>query len=479
MFPRYRYLRLLHLLTAGMLFGGCAPDYPLLAGSHDNPAPDRLSFPLAAAGPHLLDHRGSVVTLIGDTPWSLAAQLDSAEVLHYLDVRARQGFNAIMFNLIEHRYADGAPSNVFGEPPFNAVLPDGEEDLTAFNPSYWDHVEWIVEEASERGLACFLVPAYLGANFNSAGWSQELVANGPAGVVSYGDSLTRRFAPHENVIWVLGGDSGPIVREQDLREEVDALASSLRHAPPGALLTAHSRRQRSALDSYDAPWLDINTTYSDVDDGPERLLDDYVRSKSHPRGPLPSLWIEGDYENGPGISEALVRAQMYWSLLSGARGHFYGAHPVWYFGASAASHFADSERPPYDSWRSALDSDAANDVIHLRWLMQEVPLHDLRPDLEGELVVSPRPKGDSWIASAYATDRSVAVVYTPRRRTLTLDLTFFDGPSVRIRWISPRTGAQWDAGLHPAEGRVRLPPPDRGDWLLTLETEPSTRPGSE
>ncbi len=70
-------------------------------------------FPLQASadGRHLVDHAGKPFLVLGDTARSQIAQLSEADIAHYLDDRARRGFNAIIVNLLEHKFASRAPSD--------------------------------------------------------------------------------------------------------------------------------------------------------------------------------------------------------------------------------------------------------------------------------------------------------------------------------------------------------------------------------
>ena len=54
----------------------------------------------------------------GDTAWSLIAQLSYGEADFYLRDRRSRGFNTVLINLIEHRFADRPPANAYGEQPF-------------------------------------------------------------------------------------------------------------------------------------------------------------------------------------------------------------------------------------------------------------------------------------------------------------------------------------------------------------------------
>ena len=67
----------------------------------------RGGFPLSV-GPgerYLVDAAGRPFLIHGDTAWSLIAQLTREDVELYLDDRRARGFNTILVNLIESRFA--------------------------------------------------------------------------------------------------------------------------------------------------------------------------------------------------------------------------------------------------------------------------------------------------------------------------------------------------------------------------------------
>jgi Protein of unknown function (DUF4038) len=84
-----------------------------LTASPPNAAGPLVKFPLAVSGNHrhLEDSAGAPFLVVGDTAWSLVAQLSEADIDRYLDDRAARGFNAIIVNLLEHKFASRAPAN--------------------------------------------------------------------------------------------------------------------------------------------------------------------------------------------------------------------------------------------------------------------------------------------------------------------------------------------------------------------------------
>src|SRR5262245_5038842 len=66
-------------------------------------------------GRYLVDVQGQPVFLQADAGWSLFAQLNTDDATTYLQSRSAAGFNAVLANLIEHKFATNAPENAYGE----------------------------------------------------------------------------------------------------------------------------------------------------------------------------------------------------------------------------------------------------------------------------------------------------------------------------------------------------------------------------
>ena len=106
---------------------------------------------------YLVDAVGRPFLLHGDTAWSLIAQLTREDAELYLDDRRARGFNTLLVNLIESRFATNAPANAYGQPPF---LQPGEYD--APNEAYFRHADWVLRRAAAKGFLVLLTPSYLG-----------------------------------------------------------------------------------------------------------------------------------------------------------------------------------------------------------------------------------------------------------------------------------------------------------------------------
>ena len=223
----------------------------------------RSIFPLRVVSGerYLVDAAGKPFLIQGDSPWTLAVRLTTEDADRYLEARRRDGFNAILFDLVAHDDAvsnvyGAAKSNAYGEAPFLRV-----GDFGSPNPRYFDHVAEIISRARDKGMLVLLVPADLGFQGGNQGWWSEMKANGAAKLREYGRYVATRYRPFDNVLWVEGGDFSPPAGARGL---VDAVANGIRSVTP-SLQTFHGGRGTSAL-AYWQPrpqWLSVNAIYTD------------------------------------------------------------------------------------------------------------------------------------------------------------------------------------------------------------------------
>jgi hypothetical protein len=420
-------------------------------------------FPLqvSSQGRYLEDQSGNAFLLNGEAAWSLIVQLNKAEVDQYLLDRQQKGFNAIYVNLIEHRFSFQNPAweNNAGDSPFSGQLAGGELDFTTPNEAYWAHVDYVLQKAESLGILVIAFPSYIGYQFNSAGWAEEMAANGTARLRSYGQWLGTRYSSQENIIWAMGGDWAPSFNSQDLSAEVTAIANGLASTDTNALITAHSSRQRSATDDYNFPWLDIDTTYSDCTASPQEL------KNSFQSGALPFFFIEGRYENSPATPRTTltcIRSQAYWSILGGAFGHFYGNSPIWSFEAAGNVSL---------TWQEGLDQPGAFDMSHVGELMRSRPFELLVPDYAHQVLTGGfgNIAAASYAAVARASDGSFMAAYIPTSRTVTVNMGSIAGSSANAWWFDPRNGNATSIGSFANSGNRSFTSPSNADWVLVID----------
>jgi hypothetical protein len=406
---------------------------------------------------YLVDAVGRPFLIQGDAAWSLIAQLTREATELYLDDRRARGFNTLLVNLIESKFATNAPANAYGQPPF--VKP-GEYD--APNEAYFRHADWVLRRAAAKGFLVLLTPSYLGFDGGPEGWYRTMVANGPDRLRLYGEYLGRRYRDFSNILWVHAGDYDP--PREDL---VRAIAQGIRTYDPRALHTAHGSPETSALDYWRGdPWLQVNNVYTN---GPvyHPALRQYARPER-----MPFFLIESTYENEHDITEQRVRTQAYQAVLSGAAGQIFGNNPIWHFDGPGL-YFASV------TWQQALGSRGAQSMTHLHDLLTSLPWWQLEPDASGVLLTAGMEGSSERAVAARSADRSFALIYLPSRRVITVDLRQLAGPCVAAQWYDPAdgqfstaTGSPFDAsGTRRFGGDLGLNSSGFEDWVLLLRSQ--------
>lgn len=421
-------------------------------------APDmRPAFPLAvdAGKRYLVDANGKPFLMHGDTAWSLIADLTREEADVYLTDRRKRGFNTILVNLIEKKYARNAPANRYGEAPF----PD-TDDFSKPNEAYFAHADWVLRRARENGLVVLLTPAYLGYGGGGEGWWREVVRNDLDALRRYGRFLGSRYRGFGNIIWVDSGDYDP-----PDKKPVQAIVDGIKETDPKALHTAHNGPDTSVADFWNhARWLDVNSVYTYEDVCP-RVTIAYQQPKRRP-----VILIESAYEFEHRATEQRIRRQAYGALLCGASGHVFGNNPIWHFGHKGLF-------PAPVGWREALGSRGAQSMTHLIGLFSAIPWWTLQPDFNHGLLTAGRGRGHDQAVAGRTRNGALAIVYIPTTRTVSVDLGQLAGPVVSARLYDPSSG-QWTklAGSPFAtRGEHHFRPPKKnaagsGDWVLVLQS---------
>lgn len=441
---------------------GSAPEYgksPASANGNDFLDLPRARYPLnhVAGLRHLVDQDGRPFLLQGDSPWSLMVQLNLEEAARYLADRRKRGFNTLLVNLLEHKYAVDPPRNRDGEGPF--LVPG---DFSTVNHRYFDHAAWVLERAHEEGHLVLLAVAYIGC-CGGDGWYAEMVRSGRQALREYGRYIAARFAHLPNIMWVHGGDANPA--DPSIVAEV---ALGIREVQPGGLHTAHTAPGHQALEVYDNPdWLDVNNVYTYEPVAPISLAA-YARPDARPFFLLESEY-EGENRRAPNVR---IRSQAWQAVLSGAMGQVFGNNPLWHFASPVPI------TPFRGSWQDALGSEASRSMTQLRRLLESMDWWRLEPDRERAMLLGWQYGGHFDAVAAVAATGDLALVYVPKRRQLRMDLHRRAPRVTRMRWYDPVSGIY--CGQRAVSAVVDpvlrvLPPHARNagadsDWVLVLDS---------
>ena len=230
--------------------------------------------------------------------------------------------------------------------------------------------------------------------------------------------------------------------------------------------TAHNaRRVMGRTPWVGATWLNVNTTYTDGIDY-QQALTAYAISP-----PLPFFLIESNYEN-EGPSTQRLRAQSYWTVLSGGFGHVFGNCPLWRFGP--VSEFCS----PTD-WKAQLNNTGSMNMRHFGTLFNSRHWQTLVPDTSHTVLTSGYgSSGQSdYATAAYASDGSSIIAYLPTSRTVTISGAQLAGASMIAWWFNPTTGAATQIGTFTTTRIQSFTSPASGDdWVLVLDSATANLP---
>lgn len=432
--------------------------------------------PLSVSANHRYLEAGSKPFFwLGDTAWLLLSRLNREETEHYLATRQRQGFNVVQVmvlhtNKMTNRY--DAPALVDGDPGRPRSTP-GSDPTKAGEYDYWDHLDWVIERAAAHGIYVAMVPAW-------GDLAMERQLN-EKNVEAYGRFIAERYGKAPNVIWLNGGDT-----RSEMRAAVwDKLGTTIKKIAPKQLMTFHPiGRTTSSWQWHQAPWLDFNMFQSGhrsyAQEGPNAIGEDnwrYVEQDLARTPPKPTIDGEPSYENIPhGLHEqsqprwqaADVRRYAWWGVMAGAFGHTYGENHVMqmFVAGSKDANFEPNQR--WDTSLTAPGAPGADQMRHLRTLIESRPMLERVPDQA--MIADNGVRYDRVLASR---GKAYAFAYTYTGRPFTLKLGVVAGSRVKAQWYSPRDGKFAPAGEFANRGVQRFDPPGEtaagNDWVLVLD----------
>jgi hypothetical protein len=425
----------------------------------------------------LIQADGSPFFYLGDTAWELFHRLNREEADRYLANRASKGFTVIQAVALAELDGLNTP-NAYGHRPLIDNDPTKPDMKDGPANDYWDHVDYIVDQATARGLVIGLLPTW-GDKWNKK-WGVGGGSFTPQSAAAYGEWLGRRYKD-KALIWILGGDR-PIETDQH-RDVIRAMARGLSQGDGGThLKTFHPPGGNgSSTWWHDDDWLDFNMRQNGhVAEFTGRY--DQTRA-DYDRTPIkPVLDGEPIYEDHPisfdpkkfGHSIAAdVRRPLYWDLFGGACGHTYGHHSVW--------QMYDPQRGqpinnPLLPWYEALDQPGAGQMQHAKHLLLSRPFLTRVPDdtviVTDRVPTSVPGAGRYRFAATRDESGSCAMVYAPAGRAFRVRMDKISGPTVKAWWFNPRTGEAKSIGEFPNTGEREFTPPDAGellDWVLVLD----------
>lgn len=401
---------------------------------------------------------------LGDTAWELLHRLNREEADYYLKNRAEKGFTVIQTVILAE--LDGLTQpNPYGQIPLK------NNDPTQPNEAYFQHVDYIINKANALGLIVGLLPTW-GDKFNKK-WGKGPEIFTPQNAKIYGEYLGKRYKG-KGIIWILGGDRNPETEAHFAI--INAMAEGLRAGHGGTqLMTYHPTGSgNSAAFFHKESWLHINMAQSGH---AERNLKNYVfQRQNYALFPVkPTLDGEPRYEDIPVNFKAEndyftshdVRQAAWWAVLSGTCGHTYGNNNVW--------QMYDASKHPgiiaaRTHWRRALDQEGAFQMGIMRKFLESIAWHTLTPDQKP--ILNDNPQEGAYQVAAITEAKDVLVAYTPKGKSLRIDLSKLIVSNLCAYWLNPRDGIKTKISDVVNEGAKEFKAPitcPTCDWVLVIE----------
>ncbi|MDQ6676289.1 MAG: glycoside hydrolase family 140 protein [Acidobacteriota bacterium] len=444
-------------------------------------APKAKRMPQLKVSPNhhfIIQDDGKPFFYLADTAWELFHRLNRKDAAEYLKTRAGQGFTAIQAVALAEEEGLTVP-NAYGKLPLIGKDPAKPATTPGANPGkpdeydYWDHVEYIIDEANRNGMYIGLLPT----------WGRWVVkrANAPGEVIftvenaqAYGEFLGKRFGK-KGVIWILGGDRESAGFEDVWRSLAKGIAigAAGKEDYDAVFMGFHPRGGGTSSTSFHTDaWLDVNM--QQTGHGLAEQVQSWAKiAKDYQLDPpKPVIDAEPLYEDHPlafqsrinGYSlDAHIRQRAYWDLFAGACGHTYGNHAVWQF-------YAPGRKPvngPLMYWQDAVHRPGANEMQYVRQLIESRPILSRVPD---QSLIQDELQGADHISATRGD--GYAFIYDAQGRPFTVNMGKISGERVKARWFNPRSGDSTEAGEFQNQGAHGFVAPSEGlssDWVLILD----------
>ncbi len=431
---------------------------------------------------------------MGDTAWELFHRLTREEAIHYLNSRQKQQFNVIMAVALAELDGLRQP-NMYGDVPFKDLETLEWAITPASNPNsaeeydYWDHVDFVIQEAAKRDMYIGLLPTWGDKVAYHWGAGPMVFNNNPEAAYTYARKLAERYKHQWNIIWILGGDR-PGTYERDGRYHDDrpvwrAMANAIEEVYENdVFITYHPSWPETTAFFPDENWLDMHALQSSHGNRTFKAWETIREGlRVEPRRPMMDL--EPCYEDHPVnvwdgrwtraergyFDDYDVRARTYRGVFAGGCGAVYGHHQIW--------QFVDTTRndpvwigDTIIGWQRALTAKAANHIHHLKDLMLSQP--DFNRVEDNSLVVS--DLGSDYRDVIIATRNrkaTYAMVYLPQPKPVEIDLNRLSNGRKRVSWFNPVTGRYTRVKGKFSNGIQIFTPPNQQqkDWVLVIDVK--------
>jgi hypothetical protein len=402
---------------------------------------------------------GTRFWFFGDTNWRLFCSHDEKKlnrdtVRHYIDVRARQGYNYIHADMLGYVARPSAVNE--GGPAF---LDKGQEKP---NPAYFREADGRLRYLNDKGITCGLIFAW---GQGDVSWPRFA---GDEARLRYARYLTARYAAF-NTVLIVAGEWQFMKDRKDLFRQ---MGQEVRRADPhGRMIAIHPGPGiESNGDLADEPWMSFAEYLQAYQVGGNREATDVDRDKLYRyvlqfRGKSAPL-VNSEYayflrdQNFDGkvdkpnshTRETFRRAS--WMMPMA------GAYLVTGFGTTYFGGHRDAGIFDVDAERNR---PAETDLEHLRRFFNALEWWRFSPDRT--LAAAEKP----GYAYCLADEGRAYVVYVSGAERATLDLGKA-GPAGdwQVRRYDPREGRFQELPIVDGRAVIELALPDRQDWVFHI-----------
>ncbi len=415
---------------------------------------------------------------LGDTGWLLFTKLTREEAVQYLEDRRQKGFNVIQvmglhtLNAV-NLYGDSALVNHNIARPLTTT---GNRPEVAQEYDFWDHIDYVIDQAAARGIYIAFVPMWGGNVKNKAVTPERAKV--------YATFLAKRFLTKSNIIWLNGGD----IKGSEGLAVWQIFGKTIRQIDTKHLMTYHPRGRTSSSEWFhQQTWLDFNMVQS----GHRTYAQDTSKNEQWHYGEDNWRYIQADYQRTPtkpvidgepsyeGIPHGLhdetqprwtadeVRRYGYWSVFAGAFGYTYGQNAVMQMHRQKGE---ETSFGPLEFWHEGMKAQGSFQMQYLKNLLLSKPFFERKP--AQFLIQDQGKKYDYLLATA---GKKYAFVYTYTGRTFSIKMSHLTGNQAKVSWYNPRNGTYTLIGTFPTKGVQTFDPPAEtkagNDWVLVLENQ--------
>jgi hypothetical protein len=417
-----------------------------------------------SANKRFLLKNGKPFFWLGDTAWELFHRLNREEADQYLKRRSEQGFTVIQAVVLAEMDGLHTP-NPYGEIPFV------NDDPAKPNEKYFEHVDYIIDKANSYHLNIGLLPTWGDKVFKDR-WGKGPEIFNEQNAAVYAEWLANRYKNRTNIIWILGGDRNP--RNNSDIAIWRAMGNAIKKATNDkAVISYHPQPNMSGSAEWfhNEKWLDFNMFQTGH--CRDEAMYNKIQTVYNMQPVKPVMDAEPIYEDHPvcfnvkelGTSNAFdVRKAAYLDLFAGAFGHTYGCHDIW----QMYSPKHEAVNGPHIYWQDALELPGANQMIHVRKLVESYPFLERTPDqsLIKENSYAPAERIQATRGNNYL------FVYTAAGKPFTVILEKIKGDKLQSYWFNPRDGKSTNTEIIDNKGTRNFIPPTSGygkDWVLVLD----------